>query len=120
MAGAEARHGSRHDRKATGLVSSAERGEKPVGKATPTLRALAAALAEIADQISIPLPAGCELRVVTAAQAALLDFIGQNPYCTIEELQIHAGDPDLVRLRFCEGAIRKFKLPDDIRPAPMR
>ena len=48
--------------------------------------------------------------MVTAAQGALLDFFADNPYCTVEGLDVHAGDPELVRLRLSEAAVKKIKL----------
>lgn len=77
---------------------------------TTSLKSLGEALLQISDELPVKLPAGCELRVVSAAQAALLDFFAENPYCTIEELDVHAGEPDLVRLRLSEAAVKKIKL----------
>jgi len=74
------------------------------------LKSLGEALLQLGDELPVKLPAGCELRVVSAAQAALLDFFAENPYCTIEELDVHAGEPDLVRLRLSEAAVKKIKL----------
>ena len=75
-----------------------------------SLKSLGEAFLQISDELPVKLPAGCELRVVSAAQAALLDFFAENPYCTIEELDVHAGEPDLVRLRLSEAAVKKIKL----------
>ncbi len=74
------------------------------------IKALGQALMRIGSEVPLPLPPGCELRVVTAAQAALLDFFAENPYSTIEDLDVHAGDPDLVRLRLSEAAVKKIKM----------
>ncbi len=80
-------------------------------KATaPDIKSLGQALVRIGNEVPLPLPPGCELRVVTAAQGALLDFLAEHPYCTIEGLDVHAGDPDLVRLRLSEAAVKKIKL----------
>jgi hypothetical protein len=75
-----------------------------------SLKSLGEALLQISDELPVKLPAGCELRVVSAAQAALLDFFADNPYCTIEGLDVHAGEPELVRLRLSEAAVKKIKL----------
>ncbi len=74
------------------------------------IKALGQALLRIGSEVPLPLPPGCELRVVTAAQSALLDFFAQHPYCTIETLDVHAGDPDLMELRLNEVAVKKIKL----------
>ena len=83
--------------------------ETPKLSAT-NLKSLGQALAQIGAELPLRLPAGCELRVVSAAQAALLDFFAENPYCTIEGLDVHAGEPELVRLRLSEAAVKKIKL----------
>jgi len=74
------------------------------------IKALGQALLRIGSEVPLPLPPGCELRVVTAAQGALLDFFAQHPYCTIETIEVHAGDPALVGLRLCDAAVKKIKL----------
>lgn len=74
------------------------------------LKSLGQALAQIGSEVPLKLPAGCELRLVSAAQSVLLDFFAENPYCTIEGLDVHAGEPDLVRLRLSEAAVKKIKL----------
>jgi hypothetical protein len=74
------------------------------------LKSLGQALVRLGTELPLPLPPGCELRVVTAAQGALLDFFADNPYCTVEGLDVHAGDPELVRLRLSEAAVKKIKL----------
>jgi len=75
-----------------------------------TLKSLGEALTQIGHELPLKLPAGCQLRVVSAAQAALLDFFAENPYCTIEDIDVHAGEPELVRLRLSEAAVKKIKL----------
>lgn len=83
--------------------------ETPKLSAT-SLKSLGQALTQMGNDLPVKLPAGCELRIVSAAQAVLLDFFADNPYCTIEELDVHAGEPDLVRLRLSEAAVKKIKL----------
>lgn len=51
-----------------------------------------AALRALMDALGIDLGPG-ELRLITPAQAALLDFLHQHPFATIHELEIHNGDP---------------------------
>jgi len=80
------------------------------GLAASNLKSLGQALSQIGDELPLKLPAGCELRLVSAAQAVLLDFFAEHPYCTIEELDVHAGEPDLVRLRLSEAAVKKIKI----------
>jgi len=74
------------------------------------LKSLGQALTQLGSDLPVKLPAGCELRIVSAAQAVLLDFFAEHPYCTIEGLDVHAGEPDLVRLRLSEAAVKKIKL----------
>ncbi len=74
------------------------------------LKSLGQALTQMGNDLPVKLPAGCELRIVSAAQSVLLDFFAEHPYCTIEELDVHAGEPDLVRLRLSEAAVKKIKL----------
>ena len=51
-----------------------------------------------------------ELRYVTPAQAALLDYLAEHPFCTILQLEIQNGDPQ-VGGRLLEGAVaEKFRL----------
>ena len=72
----------------------------PIGGLTASnLKSLGQALTQIGNDLPLKLPAGCELRIVSAPQAVLLDFFAEHPYCTIEELDVHAGEQDLVRLR---------------------
>ena len=74
------------------------------------LKSLGQALTQLGSDLPVKLPAGCELRIVSAAQAVLLDFFAEHPYCTIEGIDVHAGEPDLVRLRLSEAAVKKIKL----------
>ena len=74
------------------------------------LKSLGQALTQLGSDLPVKLPAGCELRLVSAAQAVLLDFFAEHPYCTIESLDVHAGEPDLVRLRLSEAVVKKIKL----------
>ena len=83
--------------------------ETPKLSAT-NLKSLGQALTQLGSDLPVKLPAGCELRIVSAAQAVLLDFFAEHPYCTIEGIDVHAGEPDLVRLRLSEAAVKKIKL----------
>ena len=58
-----------------------------------------AAVAEIEKQVrqlmaavGVRLPPG-EVRLVSPAQASLLDFMAEHPFATIRELEIHNGEP---------------------------
>ena len=51
-----------------------------------------AKLRELMAALKVDLGPG-ELRRVTPAQAALLDFFREHPFSTIHELEIHNGDP---------------------------
>jgi len=73
-----------------------------------SLRTLGQALLEHGAEVK--LPAGAELRVVTAAQAALLEFLAAHPFCTIESLDVHNGDPVLAKLRLNEVVAEKIRL----------
>lgn len=83
------------------------------------LKTLADALAAIGAELPLRLPAGCELRVVTAAQGALLDFMAENPYCTIERVEVVAGEPQLVCKRIAETVVQKFRMPSPERPGQL-
>jgi hypothetical protein len=74
------------------------------------LKTLGHALSQLGNELPLRLPAGCEVRVISAAQAALLDFFAEHPYCTIEGIDVHAGEPELVRLRLSEAVVQKIKL----------
>ena len=74
------------------------------------LKTLGQALTQLGNELPLRLPAGCEVRVISAAQAALLDFFAEHPYCTIEGIDVHAGEPELVRLRLSEAVVQKIKL----------
>ena len=67
-------------------------------------------MSQLGNELPLRLPAGCEVRVISAAQAALLDFFAEHPYCTIEGIDVHAGEPELVRLRLSEAVVQKIKL----------
>jgi len=77
---------------------------------TTNLKTLGQALTQLGNELPLRLPAGCEVRVISAAQAALLDFFAEHPYCTIEGIDVHAGEPELVRLRLSEAVVQKIKL----------
>jgi len=74
------------------------------------LKTLGQALVRLGNELPLRLPAGCEVRVISAAQAQLLDFFAEHPYCTIEGIDVHAGEPELVRLRLSEAVVKKIKL----------
>ena len=54
--------------------------------------AIEAKLRELMAALKVDLGPG-ELRRVTPAQAALLDWFRAHPFSTIHELEIHNGDP---------------------------
>jgi hypothetical protein len=82
----------------------------PTTRRVHSLRSLAEAVAALASELQVGLPPGSELRIVTPSQAALLEFFAENPFCTIEHLEIHAGDPHLLELRLNEVVAAKIKL----------
>lgn len=51
-----------------------------------------AKLRELMEALKVDLGPG-ELRRVTPAQAALLDWFREHPFATIHDLEIHNGDP---------------------------
>ena len=66
-----------------------------------------AKLRELMEALGIDLGPG-ELRRVTPAQAALLDYFRQHPFAIIHELEIHNGDPRTWQQQ--EGAVtEKFR-----------
>ena len=59
---------------------------------TEKLRRAEALLRQLMAAVGIRLPPG-ELRLVSPAQAALLDFMAEHPFATLHELEVHAGEP---------------------------
>ncbi len=70
-------------------------------------------LRELMGALGIRLPAG-ELRVVSPAQAALLDFCARHPFCQIS-LEVRAGEPHMASKEW-EGGVREaFLLAEERR-----
>lgn len=74
--------------------------EDVLREATEHLRAVLGAL-------GVDLGPG-EIRFVSPARAALLDFLDANPFATIHEIEIHNGDPKAWEMQE-EVVTRKFR-----------
>ena len=83
--------------------------ESRVG-AADNLRAIGEGIARLGNICPVRLPPGSQLRVVSAAQAALLDFLAEHPFCRITDLEIVNGEPHLVRLKLNDAVEQTIKL----------
>ena len=73
-------------------------------------------LRALCEAVGLALGPG-ELRLLSPARAALLDFLDANPYCTIRELRVLAGDPVVGDHELSPAVTRKFQFSRG-RPGP--
>lgn len=74
----------------------------------PDLTRAQSLLGDLCAALGVKVPAGCELRVVTAAQAALLEFGTRHPFCELK-VEFRAGEPYMATAEFAE-MVERFLL----------
>ena len=75
----------------------------------PDLARAEGLLRELATALGVKLPAG-ELRMITPAQAALLDWFAAHPFARIRDLEVANGDPIIGDHELSAATAEKFRL----------
>jgi len=66
-------------------------------------------LRALLESLGIALPPG-ELRLVSPAQAALLDWFAEHPFATVRELKVENGEPIIGEHELSAATAERFRL----------